>query len=232
MTQANQQQHSRKDASRACRNEPRPCVERRERLPRWVRPLRRLHRALDYSSELLESTFRTVWIADDSAAERPLQTSRTLHRASYRLSAASAHLSNAARNLDAITEAALLEPERAAEVPQLLIEATLRWFSVAGDLALVSDELYGLHSNVYAGLKSGEIVPEPVEPPTHRRRRIVVKPHIVFARDFLLHRRKRALDRIASVPKRRRPAAPMAATDAPRQISRGRAPPPTSNCLL
>ncbi|HEU4887147.1 MAG TPA: hypothetical protein VFV49_04620, partial [Thermoanaerobaculia bacterium] len=46
-----------------------------------------------------------------------------------------------------------------------LLEATQRWVDLAGELAVMSNHLYGLHGDVHAGLKSGELVPELAEPP-------------------------------------------------------------------
>lgn len=229
MTRANQRQHSRKDANRACPEEA-PLTGQREKQPRWVRPLRRLHRDLDRGLKLLDSTRRAISAA---TATRPIRTSRRLYRASFGLLEAQARLSSAVRGLDTITEAARQAPEQAAEVPWLLLEATQRWVNLAGELAVMSNHLYGLHTDVTAGLKSGELVPEPLEPAAARRPRIIVTPRIISARAFLLHRRKSALDRIASIPARRRPAARISSTDAPRRISRGRAPPPSaSTCRL
>lgn len=229
MTRAKQRQHSRKDANRACHQETRPpAAGQRQKQPRWVRPLRRLHRDLDCSLKLLHSTWQAISAATTT---RPLRTSRRLHRASFGLLDAQAHISHAAQCLDAITESARQAPESAADVPWLLLEATQRWVNLAGELAVMSEHLFGIHTEIADGLKTGELVPEPVEP-SARRPRIIVIPRIIFARAFLRHRRKSALDRIASVPVRRRPAARIASTEAPRQISRGRAPPSHSTCLL
>jgi len=128
------------------------------------------------------------------------------------------------------SESMRLEPERACGAPRLLIDATARWVLVAVALDNTSAQLLSLQEGVLEGLCSGEITPEAEA--TKRLPRIVVTPRVISARDFLLCRRSSARDRIASIPARRRRTACRATTDAPRRISRGRAPPLSSTCLL
>jgi hypothetical protein len=136
----------------------------------------------------------------------------------------------AARGLCETTDSMKLEPERLAGAPRLLTDATVRWLQTAKALAETSDQLFTFHENLLEGVRSGELAPE-VETP-RRLPRIVTIPRLIFARDFLLCRRSSAHDRISTIPARRRRTACRAAADAPRRISRGRAPPLVSNCLL
>src|SRR5215203_215527 len=224
MTRAKQRQHSRKDANRA-RREKGPLDASRPKPQRWMHSVDRLHRHLDSVALLLHTTWLAMIDSTDTAEARPIATSRKLHRLSCRVQDAHAHLCSASRDLDAIAESASRAPELAAEVPMLLMEAAERWVDTARQIALTSNDLFGFHEEVLDGLRTGELVAEPA---TARRPRIVVIPRLISARAFLLHRRKSALDRIASVPARRPPAARIASTDAPRRISRGRAPPSDS----
>ena len=227
MTSATQRQHSRKDAKRACREEG-PLSAPTEKAKRWDHPIHRAQRHIDSSQSLVDSIRRALLDSTDSAAARPIGTSRKLNRVSCRILDAHAHLASASRDIDAVMKSAVLAPELAADVPMLLIEMTQQWVEVARQIALLSNDLFGFHEEVLDGLKSGELVPEP---PAARRPRIIVIPRLISARAFLLHRRKSALDRIASIPARRPPAARISSTDAPRRISRGRAPPSDSICL-
>jgi hypothetical protein len=203
---------------------------RRARRPLWVARLRRLNRAVAASSRMIDSTMEAIERASGHAAECPVRTTRELQRLSRRLSGASLRLSQAVRAMGDTSESMLREPERAGGAPRLLIDATARWARAALALDHTSAQLLSLQEEVLEGLCSGEIIPE--SDGTKRLPRIVVTPRIISAREFLLCRRKSARDRIASIPARRRRTACRATTDAPRRISRGRAPPLSSTCLL
>ena len=224
MTRANQARDSRKDANHASRRRLCSRVERRERRPSWARPLRRLRRAIDSSLRLIDSTRRVIEASEQFAARRPIWTSQALRRASDRLIDASIRLDTAV--------CIMLAPEHAAdEVQELLTTATWRWIDATAQWSGVSRQLRDLQESLHDSLEQGTVRPEP-DHPADRRPRIVIVPRMIPARLFLIYRRSTARDRIASVPLRRRPKAPAATGDAPRQISRGRAPPLFSTCLL
>jgi hypothetical protein len=222
------QQHSRKHANRAWRQKVRARDNRRFA---WMRPIRRLQLAIERSLRLIESTRQVVEASETLGAVRPIRTSRKLARASGWLVAASAQLSIAARGFDETADQAVAAPQFASFVPDLLASATVAWLATTARLAEVSSELYGVHCELVDDLKSGRVLPERVETAADRRPRIIVRiPHLIIAaRAFLLQRRSSVRDRIASVPVRRRRQALVVVTDAPRRISRGRAP-PSSDC--
>lgn len=202
----------------------------RARRPLWVAQLRRLNRAVASSLRMIDSTMEAIDRASSRAARCPIRTTRDLQRLSARLTGATARLARAVRYVGATTESLALEPERASEAPRLLIDATARWIQVAIALDDTSAQLLSVQEGVLEGLCSGELTPEAEA--TKRLPRIVVTPRVISARQFLLCRRSSARDRIASIPARRRRTACRATTDAPRRISRGRAPPLSSTCLL
>jgi hypothetical protein len=141
-----------------------------------------------------------------------------------------ARLARAVHCVGETTEALRLEPERASGAPPLLIDATARWIRAAVALDHTSAQLLSVQEGILAGLCSGELTPEAEA--AKRLPRITVTPRVISAREFLLCRRSSARDRIATIPARRRRTACRATTDAPRRISRGRAPPLSSTCLL
>jgi hypothetical protein len=217
------QQHSRKHAKRACRQKVRAGGDR----VTWVRPLRRLHRAIERSLKLMDSTCRVVADSEEQGGIRPVRTSRRLVRASNWLFSASYQLLLAAFSLEEAIERAAAESASVEGVPELLDWAAASRELAHARLMATSEQLSGLHRGLQEGLRSGQLVPEPIEPRAERRPRIIVRtpPLLIAARAFLLHRRSSARDRIASVPVRRRRQALIVVTDAPRQVCRGRAPP-------
>lgn len=178
---------------------------------------------------MIESSLVTVTESLGHAAQCPARTSRDLHRASGRLIGASIRLQRAARSLRDTARCAAGDDGVAVEVPLLLRAATQRWMAAWQFLEATQEQLFLLHEGLVEGLETGELVPEPEKP---ARRRFVIAPHIVYAREFLQCRRTTARDRISSVPIRRRRPRCRATADAPRRICRGRAPPSLSTCLL
>ena len=75
-----------KRAHGTCRNRRRPQGSRR---PAWVRTFRRVHRAIESSVRLIDTTLRMVAALERCAHERPIHTSRNLDAASGRLIQAS-----------------------------------------------------------------------------------------------------------------------------------------------
>jgi len=214
------QRHSRKHAKRACRQKVRARGERRVT---WVHPLSRLHRALERSLRLIDSTCRVVAASEGQGDARPIRTARRIERASYWLFNASFQLLIAANSLAETICRAAVESPSVDGVSELLDQATTCCELTSARLMETSEQLSEFHRGLLDDLSSGRVVPEP----SVERPRIVLRtpPLLIAARAFLLHRRSSVRDRIASVPVRRRRQALVVVTDAPRQISRGRAPP-------
>jgi chromatin segregation and condensation protein Rec8/ScpA/Scc1 (kleisin family) len=182
-----------------------------------------MRRAIDSSLRLIDSTRRVVDASEQSAARRPIRTSQALRLASDKLIEASIRLDTAV--------CIIVKPNHADAAQELLNAETWRWIDAAEQFGRVSLELQEMQERLLESLEKGLVQPER-DPATDRRPRIQIVPRTIPARSFLVYRRSTASNRIASVPLRRRPKAPAATGDAPRQISRGRAPPVVSNCLL
>ena len=152
-----------------------------------------------------------------------------LTRASLRLRDATARLERAALALAATTDCLAREAAVPAAVPPMLFEAAERWVGIAKWLTEVSDGVFTLHEDVLHALKTGQVLPEPS---AFGRPRIRVAPRPSFVRAFLLRRQPRAVDRIASILRRRRRTPRPAALRVPRRSVLGRAPPLFSISLL
>jgi hypothetical protein len=224
-----QQTRSRKDSGRRAKRMPRRGT-RRGRRPEWVGRLRRFKRVLAASWRIMHVTLNAADRVADRAARCPIRTSRDLQRLEAHLLGASARLRRALRVFEETKDSMLRESECPADAPWLLTEATVRWLVTAQALAASADELFALHEKLLEDVRSGLLTPEAETP--RRRPRIITVQHLISARDFLLCRRSSAHDRIASIPARRRRTSARPAADAPRRISRGRAPPLVSNCPL
>jgi hypothetical protein len=231
MTRRNHRQRSRNRAKLARWRGVRLQVPgRTPRLP-WTRPLRRLRRAIRSSQGLIDSTRRVIETSEELGAVRPVRTSRDLQRAAAWLADALRRLGRVPEGLREVSDCILLAPELAGGVPAMLLEATSHWISAASAVDEASDELEQLGEQLLELMKSGAVVPEREWRSVHYRLRVKVVPRVDPIRAFLRVRRSSALDRISSIPVRRRRTAPTAVADAPRTISRGRAPPFLSSSL-
>ena len=217
------QRYARKHAKRAWGQKARARANRRVA---WARPYCRLHVAIDRTNRLIESTQNIVADSEEQGAVRPIQTSRELRRASHLLFRASVKLLAAGISLEETKDRAAECPPMEG-VPELVDYASECWEEAMTRFMETSEQLSRARRKLFHGLRSGRLMPEPIEPRTERRPRIIVRipPLLIAARAFLLIRRSSVRDRIASVPVRRRRQALIVVTDAPRQISRGRAPP-------
>jgi hypothetical protein len=178
---------------------------------------------------LIDSSWRVIHDSDETGNDRPVAASQDLHRAMRWLRTAHAGLARAARGLRDTNESIALAPGRADGVPEILICATSEWIMVAADLTMALNQLTALDDDLREALLHGELVPE--QEWRLFRRRVITAPRINPVRAFLRVRRSAAHDRISTIPVRRQRTVPRATTDAPRRISRGRAPPPSA-CLL
>jgi len=223
MTRRNRAQAP-KGVAGTCRDRRRSKGLRREA---WVRPFRRLHRALDTSLRLINTTLLTA--ADcGRRAHGPIRAVQELSAASDLLIRASTRLRRAARGLAEVYACIAREPENAGQAPELLVAATARWVVMTGWLGKSADQVVTLHRDVLDGIETGALVPERLA--DHRR--IVLAPRPVAIRAFLQLRQPRAADRITPLLNRRRRTPRPAAVRVPRRSVLGRAPPLVSVCLL
>jgi hypothetical protein len=215
-----------KSAAGTCRDRRRPEGLRRRA---WVRPIRRLHRALDSSVRLISRSLLSAGASERRAQRRPIRASRELEKVEDLILLASSRLSQAARELSKVHACIARDPENAGDAPELLIFATERWIFMAGWLAESAGRVFDSHQEVLDGIRNGTLVPEPSAFP---RPRIVLAPRPVPIRAFLLRRQHRVVDRIAPLLRRRRRTPRPAALTVPNPSVLGRAPPLFSDCLL
>jgi len=212
-------------AAGACRERRRAQNLQREA---WVRPFRRAQHALTSSVHLISTTLLAAGACQRRARRRPISASRELHVATELLARASSRLKSAARDLAEVNACVAREPEKASDVPELLIQATARWVYMAEWLSESSDQVFNIQREMLEGLATGALVPERSELP---RPRIVLAPRPAPIRAFLLRRQPRVADRIAPLLHRRRRTPRPASVRVPRRSILGRAP-PLSLCLV
>ena len=205
-------------ATGGCRNRRSPQGERR---PAWVRPYRRVKRALAASERLIDLILRAMAASRRCAHRRPIRASMNLDRAEGRVARLSRDLELILGQLAEANACIGLEPA-------LLMALTAQWMHLSQRLAAVADEVFTLHEDLLDGLESGDLVPEP---PEEWRARIILAPRPVPVRAFLRRRKRRVVDRSSAVLRKRRRTPRPAAVSVPRPSSQGRAP-PVSICPL
>ncbi|PYQ31661.1 MAG: hypothetical protein DMF56_00710 [Acidobacteria bacterium] len=215
-----------KSADGTCRDRRRSEDLRRRA---WVRPIRRLHRALDSSVHLISRSLLSAGASERRAQRRPIRSSRELEKIEELILLASSRLSQAARELSKVHACIARDPENAGDAPELLILATERWIFMAGWLAASAGSVFDSHQDVLDGIRNGTLVPERSAFP---RPRIIPAPRPVPIRAFLLCRQHRVRDRIAPLLHRRRRTPRPAALTVPNPSVMGRAPPLFPGCLL
>jgi hypothetical protein len=181
-----------------------------------------VHRALDASVRLIDSTLRMVARSERCAHRRPIRTSLSLHEASLLLSHASRKLVRATRELALTNERIILEPEPVERGPELLVQTIERWLEITEWLQETAGDVFSRYEDVLLGIADGSLIPEQ---PAPRRPRIILAPRPHAIRDFVLRRQPRVVDRIASILRRRRRTPRPAAVRVPRRSLLGRAPP-------
>ncbi len=210
----------------ACRNRRR---SQGERTPAWIRPFRRVQRAIRTSAGLIASCLATADRSALCAQRHPIRSSLELHAAGRRLARASERLSRAIHELAATNDCLGREPGVATVAPQLMVNAAERWILTARCLQVAADEVFTLHEDVLEGLASGALVPERS---AFHRPRIILAPLLAPVRAFLRARLPRVADRISPLLRRRRRTPRPAALSVPPRTCQGRAPPLSPVCSL
>jgi hypothetical protein len=182
-----------------------------------------VRRAIDASLRRIEGSCRLIEASERFGGRRPLQAADQLQRASGWLADAATQLQRAQVLLNDTTRCMESAPERAAGAPVPVMKAILHWIDAAGRLTAVSDHLQDTSTRLVASANTAQ--PSDFRP-------VIVPPRPAAARWFLQYCPSRPGDRIQQLLNRRRRSAPVAVADAPRRVSRGRAPPFVSTCLL
>jgi hypothetical protein len=196
--------------------------------PQWLRSLRRAKQELAAAMRISD---HALFVVESFLGGRECFVAPTapLLRVPRGLDLAQARLGRAARRLDQSLELSALDPRNAAEAGLLIFAARQQWLETAMFLTLVTAETYSTLALMFdvnpgpgtPGLRVTESSIEFVfvDPSDLDRLRSCLLPDSAAERDRL-----RLL--------RRRRSAPLRMEDAPRQISRGRAPPLESTCQL
>ena len=203
---------------------------RRERRRSWIRPLRRMQRAIEVTQRLLESSCRVINACQTAAVEHPIRSTRQLEKVAGWLVEASEQLGRGAEGLKTTSYQLERFPADAAGAPDQIIMATYNWIGTVSMLAVVSgrlDEslafLARYVNDATAPLDLAELFPKPAPAP----RRIcfaVRRPSLKFL--------SRENSRVFCIHIRRQRPGRLTVAEAPRRIFRGRAPPSLSTCSL
>jgi hypothetical protein len=172
----------------------------------------------------MEDARRSLKTSDQFVRLRPFRTWVALDHARDALRVASTRLDRA--------EVPLFGPiGGSGPLPRTLWNTRSRWFAAVEELDQITSELEARDEQLVDSIRRGfEWGGRPTAAPV-RRVRIIPKPRTDAVRWFLVVRLISARDRISSVPVRRPRPVAIAAEDAPRQISRGRAPPALATLL-
>ena len=199
----------------------------RERRESWIRPYRRLRRAIVASRRLIDSSRRIIDISERSAADHPLRAGRQLDAVPGRLGRAMARLQRGAEGMREANDKIALSPEYAGDAPPLMIQAIAHWAGAATTVAALLNQLDHDRAALLEYVKGAgacldfdELFKSGGPAPRLLTRRTL--PAALFSersRVFCIHVRRKRSARLTVV-------------EAPKRIFRGRAPPSLSTCSL
>jgi len=201
----------------------------RDRRRSWTRRLRRTRRAIDCTNRLIDSSLRVIEASERIAAERPVRATSQLKLVAGWLAEAAEQLDSATLHLRATADRAAESPELAMDAPKKLVDASLGWINAAQELAELSDRFDDTFGWLVDSVKSGAIPIPPEEQtddagdPSPRLRLI---PAPLLPPDWFGYQRYVT----PCIPDRRQRSARLTVVEAARRIFRGRAPPFVSTC--
>ena len=193
----------------------------------WRRPFRRSRRAIDSSERLIAMSRRLIDDCETIAVEHPILATQKMQRASGFLVDATKRLE---RSIDCMsaTHARIAEaPENASDAPARMIDAMERWIEAARQLAMLSNRFDETFEELSDYINSGTApldLSELIKRRTH--------PVPVLARHPAPTELSIENDRIYCIQVRRQRSVLVTVAEAPRRVSRGRAPPLVSICTL
>ena len=193
----------------------------------WERPILHTARVIDASLRLIGSSRRIIEACEKMAAEHPVLAAHQLQRVAGLLAKAAELLQSGVDGLNETTNRVALSPAEAGDAPERLIAATRRWVAAAAQLAALSnrfDETFAALIDYVNGgtapLDLSEVFGKSGPAPRFITTRPSVKVlSIESGRVFCIHLRRLRSARLT-------------VADAPRRVSRGRAPPFVSSCWL
>lgn len=189
----------------------------------WVRPLRRARRALGSTMRRIEESCRLLDASECLGRQRPLRASHQLILVYKRMTEAGQRLVRANLCIQETLSCIRQAPESAGGAPKPVMLAMLQATDAAVQLHAVMARLSGTSTWLAAVSDTA---------PASAFRPLIVPPRPPAARWFLEYCPSRPIDRIQQLLKRRRPAVAVTVAEAPKRVSRGRAPPFVSICLL
>ena len=181
-----------------------------------------MRRATGASLRNIDCSLRAIEATSRFAAQRPFYATVKLVRVGRWIARATAQLGRARSRLHDTLESIERAPHEGWGAPGPMFEATQQWIVAASRLAVTSELLEALMAEVLRYAKEGVVDPRPV----------VATPRPAAARWFLRYCPPLPSGRIQILLQRRRRPARTAPADAPRRVSRGRAPPFLSTCPL
>ena len=230
MANAENRPASRRNANDSRRARVRSCGSDRDRRRSWTRPFRRTRRAIESSLYLINACRRVIEATESLAAERPIRAARRIGLASGWLDRAMKQLDCAAAALRKTRDRAAQSPELALDAPAKLAEATVQWAKAAMELDAFSERLERASAWLLDGVKSGSIAIPIEEQGADAGKSVttfrVIAPPILPPDWFPYESND-----VPCIPARQRFAC-LTVVEAERRIFRGRAPPLVSTCSL
>jgi hypothetical protein len=189
---------------------------RRDPAPQWVRAKRRLQRILHRSEVAIRQTHCQVVDSVLHIFAHPKRSTQRFVAAGDRLARIAEWLERAGACYRQILELSVLEPETAGDAPDVLASEALHILDVGKYLAEVSDELDAWLETLGDPDELRKLIAPPRPAPAWLLSQYPSLPSDLLLILLLCRRRSRC----------------RATEDAPRRISRGRAPPFVQTCSL
>ena len=193
----------------------------------WRRPFRRIESAIDSSERLIAMSRQIIDDCEILAVEHPILATHKMQHASVVLAEASERLGRSAEFMSETQNRIEEAPEEALDAPERMVSALERWFETFRQLAMLTNRFDKSFGELVDYAMSGEA---PLDLSELLKRRTHPAPVVIR------HPAPRVLsienDRVCCIHVRRQRSVRVTVAEAPRRVSRGRAPPLVSTCSL
>ena len=193
----------------------------------WRRLFQRGRRNLRSAEGFIGMARRIIEVCETIAREHPIQAVHDMVEVAGLLDEAAKRFGRAGQRITETYDRIAETPGECSDAPARMIEATLRWIETGTELALLGNRFDKSFAELIDYAQSGTA---PLDLSELLKRR--THPVPVVAR----HPRPKVLsvenDRIFCIHLRRQRPSVLAVAEAPKRVSRGRAPPPLSICSL
>lgn len=231
MANADSRPASGKNASKSRRAGVRSCGANRERRRAWLRPFRRTRRAIKSSFELITCACRAIEAVETLAVERPIRAARHLGIASGLMREADEQLDCAVRGMRKMMDRAAESPDVSLDAPGKLVGVGSDWIRATAELTAFSERLDEVSGWLLDSVRSGAIE-IPIEEQTADAGKPVIPVRLIppplLPPDWFSYQS----NDVPSIPSRRPRSVRRTLVEAARRITRGRAPPFVSTCSL